>query len=423
MTYYEIIYILTNPIYLFSIYKLFHSFFDEKTCNRKMEKFVLATYFILLSSTIFITRVPIIMFIINILFLFLYSFCFKSKLNTKMIYVALILSILFLIELIISIAFGFTDLSGKKESSFNSVILLIFIRLVTMIVSYLINKYKKSKVKDTTVPKIYYIAFSTVLFGTLYLFILLLEDESITLPDLLIRGAVLLAVNLTMIIMDEKIYKAMVTENEKNVLEQKTIAYENQIDVINQSTEAVRLLKHDMKNHLIILSELYRQERNEDIEEYTDRILYNIDNHAISDSNNFIIDSIINFKLSNVPNDVNLKLDINIPQSVNIEAYDIITILGNLLDNAITATKKSKEKILELKINYKFDSLIILIDNSYDGNLIIEDGKFKTTKLFSENHGLGLKSIETIVEKYDGEIQIEHTNNIFSVSIIIPYKT
>lgn len=66
-------------------------------------------------------------------------------------------------------------------------------------------------------------------------------------------------------------------------------------------------------------------------------------------------------------------------------------------------------------------NLIILINNSYDGKIINENGEIKTTKIYKSGHGLGIKSIRNILEKYDGEMRINYNNDTFSTSIIIPY--
>ena len=68
------------------------------------------------------------------------------------------------------------------------------------------------------------------------------------------------------------------------------------------------------------------------------------------------------------------------------------------------------------------ENLIILIDNSFNGDLIIENNKFKTTKPFKYGHGMGFNNISNVLENYGGEIRIEHTNNTFSVAVIIPYE-
>ncbi|MDK2802086.1 MAG: GHKL domain-containing protein [Oscillospiraceae bacterium] len=323
----------------------------------------------------------------------------------------------------ISIAIGFLDISMHTSSLFNSVVGLVLVRTITVVISCFISRYIKSIKSNFSVPKIYYLAFSVILFGTLYLFFSSLGNNSISLYNVAIGGLILIIVNITMIVVDEKIYESILARREKDMLIQQNIAYENQASIINQSSETIRSLNHDMKNHLIILNKLYLDKRKDEIEEYIDKVISQMDDISLSKSNNFVIDSIINFKLQKILNkNVDIKLDIKIPEIINILAFDITIILGNLLDNAITAIEQSSNKMLDLRISYNLGNLIIFIDNSFDGNLIVKKDKLKTTKSAYTNHGMGIDNVEKSLKNYGGEIRIKHTDKIFSVSVIIPYK-
>ena len=75
-----------------------------------------------------------------------------------------------------------------------------------------------------------------------------------------------------------------------------------------------------------------------------------------------------------------------------------------------------------MDISVSKGNLIVLIDNSYNGNLIISDGKLQSTKHKKEKHGMGISNVEKIAAKYGGEMYIDYNDKIFSVSVIIPYK-
>lgn len=422
MTAFQIVYIITNILYIFTNDKIIKFMFSESECDKKRKNIILALYFISISGMIFVTRVPVIILIINIIFLFLMTFCYDSSIQRKIIAIVLVYSTGLVIELLSLATFGFFEFSGLKNATNNSVTVLIFARMFTFSFVYLITRFKGSLMKNHNIPKIYYLTFATILFGTLYLFLSQLENENISINRILISGFVLIIVNITMIVIDEKIYNSILADNEKNLLKQQNIAYENQMELISQSTEEIRMIKHDFKNHLNMLLNLYNSGKKEQLEEYINKILGNIENDAVSNSNNFVIDSILNFKLRSIVNtDIKINLEINVPVSVNIFAYDLTCVLSNLLDNAITACKKSDDKVLNIKISSKLDNLIIFISNSYDGKIICENGEFKTTKSFKSEHGIGIKSIEKIVKNYDGEMKISYTANMFSTTILIPY--
>lgn len=148
----------------------------------------------------------------------------------------------------------------------------------------------------------------------------------------------LLLVNITMIFIDEKIYKSIIIENEKNILKQQNEALQSQMEIINQSSENIRLLKHDFKNHILMLENLYKGDKSDEINIYINNLLWSIEKETFSNTNNFVIDNILNFKMRSIKNsDIKLSMDINVPITINILAHDLTTILANLLDNAITA--------------------------------------------------------------------------------------
>ena len=420
---YEMVHIATSPIFTFAIYKLFHSFFVGQVHNKQVELLSYCGYTILLSAIIFITRVPLIMLMFNVIFLFIISFNYQSSIQKKIVATSFIYSILLLVEIIVSVGIGFLDISIYNDSSFESIVGLILIRTITMIVAYLLSRYKNSNNNNFSLPPLYYLAFTIILFGTLYLFTTSLENDNLTIYNVLLSGTILIIVNVTMIIIDERIYNALILANEKNILKQQNIAYENQAEIISQSMESIKSIRHDMKNHLIMLSEMYRNNKSGEAETYIEDIIDEIDNGGFSKSNNFVIDSIINFKLRTLlGTNTKITVNINVPQQINIFAYDLTVILGNLLDNAITAVLKSKNKKLDLQISCNMGNLIILIDNSYDGKIIIENGQLKTTKTLNSNHGIGLINIEKSLANYDGEMRTEYTTEMFSVAVIIPYE-
>lgn len=99
------------------------------------------------------------------------------------------------------------------------------------------------------------------------------------------------------IFVDEKIYDAMIVSNERNLLKQQNIAYENQAEIIKRSLSTIKALKHDMKNHILTLKLIHENKQYKDFEEYVDRILSEINGDKnFFQSDNFIVDSIINFK-------------------------------------------------------------------------------------------------------------------------------
>ena len=98
---------------------------------------------------------------------------------------------------------------------------------------------------------------------------------------------------------------------------------------------------------------------------------------------------------------------------------DLAIIFGNLLENAIEACLKiDKEKrFIRISSDISYDMLIITMDNSYDGNLLSVDGRFRSTK--REGFGIGLSSVQSVAEKYGGNARFEDKDGHFQSSVYI----
>jgi len=199
--------------------------------------------------------------------------------------------------------------------------------------------------------------------------------------------------------------------------------YLSQSKLMQESFEKMKAYRHDIKLHLATLKDYTID--NQAATDYLNALIGDITESEIySETGNIAFDSIINFKLKSAKED-NIKLDIttSIPSVLNIEVIDIVTILGNLLDNALDSVANMEEKIIKLNIKFDKGNLFIKIDNTFDGKIKYEenqdDKKLITTQKDSDEHGHGLKNIKKSAEKYNGHVDISHTDNIFTVGLIL----
>ena len=96
-----------------------------------------------------------------------------------------------------------------------------------------------------------------------------------------------------------------------------------------------------------------------------------------------------------------------------------MTILTNILDNAIEAVMKCSDIKIVFKINRDNNMLMIDATNPYVGQLPDED-KISSTKTDKKNHGYGLANIRKTVAANNGSCFIETENSIFHITIAIP---
>ena len=196
--------------------------------------------------------------------------------------------------------------------------------------------------------------------------------------------------------------------------------YFTQCQLMQESVEKMKSYRHDVKLHLHTLKNL--TEGNKAATNYLDTLLDGIgESEVYSDTGNIAFDSIINFKLRDVVEEgIKLQLKIAIPMIINIDVVDVVTILGNLLDNAFDAVAKVDDKMISLTIEANQGSLLINIDNSFDGEVIYSEGRGREIISRKEGeHGYGLRNIRKSVEKYNGHMDISHEGDIFSVGILL----
>lgn len=117
--------------------------------------------------------------------------------------------------------------------------------------------------------------------------------------------------------------------------------------------------------------------------------------------------------------DITFSTDIETTPYEYVDENDLGIILFNLLDNAIEACEKieEKDKWIQITIKRKKQLSIIKIENSVEKQILVKDGKYITGKENKSIHGLGLQSVKALVEKYEGEVAYNHTEDIFSVVI------
>lgn len=419
---YEITYAATNIFGTYIIYKLLTIFFDDLRSNRKIEMLSYGGYYLISSALFFLVRVPTIMMVSNVILFFCLTLNYHSTLKKRFISSFLSYMILMCIEIMISVFTDQFNFSVVENSEFNSIIGMILIRIVSMLVVSVIANLKNVK-KDIPIPNFYWLGTIFISVSSLCLLMILVENINFKQIEATVLAFIILSINFMVIIMYDNLYRAFTVKSEKLLLEQQNKAYEKQFDLIQQSLRITQIMRHDIKNHMITLKALHTSTETIDFNEYVSKIISSVENtKAYSNSENYVIDSIINFKLQEIVNmGIIPSVEIIVPIKINLSSYDMTAIIGNLIDNSINALIKCKsEKLFSIKIKYSKDNIIITIMNSFNGEVKEKNGKFETTKSDMVNHGLGLISIEETVVKNKGHMNIQHDDKFFKVTISLP---
>ena len=189
---------------------------------------------------------------------------------------------------------------------------------------------------------------------------------------------------------------------------------------IKRIQQQIRSLKHDMKNHTLVILSYLEEEKPEEARVYAGELLDKLNKmYTYVNVGNSLLNHIMNHKLSEAKEaGIEIKAEIENCAFSFMDSVDFSALLNNLLDNAIAGALDSREKKLEVQISYQKGFDVITVKNSIDSSVLLNNPDLISTKE-EAGHGLGMKQIKSIVEKYNGNIDIYEKNNKFVVSIML----
>ncbi len=255
---------------------------------------------------------------------------------------------------------------------------------------------------------------------------LLIYTDTCTDIGLTIVSIGLLIANFLMLYLYNLLLHSISRQYEMEMLKTQLQAYANQLNVVLRGEEKIKALRHDIKHHLNELMLLANKHDVAEIQKYIDEMnsfLRNPD--EIVASGNLEIDSVINFMLQKAEKELKtVDVKVMLPEKVR-HSFDINVLLGNLLENAIEAAGRTENKYLSVHIKLKRGILKVKIENSFESSRILceeqhgKDMVLKTTKPYTEQHGIGLKNVKKIVEKYNGTMAVTAQEGIFCVNLLL----
>ena len=205
------------------------------------------------------------------------------------------------------------------------------------------------------------------------------------------------------------------------LIKRMNVVYEQQLELCERHQEETEIsmlqmrdIRHSMRNHFISILAYAEKGKCEEIIRFVNDVIEagKMERSGIVNTGNIVIDSLIGYWKRMAENEgIDFRMDLNIPMGLPFKGADISLILGNLLENAVEgAAKAERKKYIQLKVKYDRKNLLIIVKNSYKGELLKGKGKeLRTTKEDSSNHGIGLPSVRRTVGKYNGTVSIDES--------------
>lgn len=198
----------------------------------------------------------------------------------------------------------------------------------------------------------------------------------------------------------------------------------NQYSVITKDVQRTNKLLHDFKHTINTLRSLATEDGSEKILSYLNTLnntttsteIMNYCNHAP-------INSVLNHyafraRTQNIP----LRLQIDIPETLPMEDHEICSLIGNLMENAIDASMLLPEskRSFSLSVVYKGEKLMIVSSNTFDGVVKKSGDEYYSTK--HSGSGIGIRSIRETIEHYGGIMNVHYDKNEFFVDIMLLFQ-
>lgn len=246
------------------------------------------------------------------------------------------------------------------------------------------------------------------------------------------QAQVLYAIAFSMVIMNIYVYCLVndIVNNEAKLYEKEMLEQQvkNELKMYHSISENFEMQKrqtHEFKNHILGIEALVKKNQYQDLIDYITNISnsINYENNVI-DTNHVIVNAIVNAKYQEaLGKHILFVFRVNDLSKIKMQNEDLVVLLANLLNNAIEACEQCKEKrIIKLKFLLRDDNAAVLsVKNTFSQPLIRENNEIKTSKSrHPENHGVGIKNIIKVIEKYQGSYIIDNSKQEFYFSILLP---
>lgn len=312
----------------------------------------------------------------------------------------------------------------------NNILRLELIILTKLLLISLIPVIKARKIKlqinkreciYITIPLLANIISITSIFAFIF------KDKEIDVNEIvtiLIISIILVLSNISLVFIISRIIKDNKLRLENKIIKEKMdIQYQYYLN-LEESQSRTRKLYHDMNNHIICIKNICKLDERAD--KYIDEITTQLrDCNIVFNTGNVILDVILNEKKSICNKyDIEFLVDVKFSECDFIDMADVCSIFSNMIDNAIEACIKINDKNISKSIKLRGTIVnqfaVIKCKNTKINDIVIKKDKIITDKIDSVTHGIGINSIKNSVEKYDGNVEIDISDNDFLMTIYIP---
>lgn len=339
--------------------------------------------------------------------------CYHISLPRAVFFSGVINLVLTITEFI-SVAFASTLLGLTADAyKYNSTFLIIgavFGRTIQILCAVLIRDvfHRLSHRKRLPIHVILF-PFVTLISIVMVEYIGVVEAVSAKSYRILVFSSILMLITSAVAILSQ--FHFLEAEEEYQQLKEESIRHRTERDyyaILEEQNSALMIYAHDAKKHLAAIRDLNTDPQ---ITDYVDRLSNQLQSYArIGHSGNKLLDVMLEkYAISCRQKGIRFDYDVRLSNLSQLHDMDLVAILGNLMDNAVTAAENSKEKTIQLSTAQRNSFDILVITNSCDTPPAEKSHILLSTKDDPTRHGFGTKSIRRALEKYNGDFDWEYS--------------
>ncbi len=220
-----------------------------------------------------------------------------------------------------------------------------------------------------------------------------------------------------------KMQKQVRAQRERDMLAAQLHGAHSELVSLRQMQNVATTYRHDMRHHFAILQGMVSEGSIDKIKTYLNIAQSDID--AITPIR-FCENETVNLILSTFFTKakhagITMTVDAKLPSSIPLSDTELCSLLSNGLENAIFAVDclNSERKIVSVKATVHKSNLLILIENPYEGAIVMKSGLPQSSL---EGHGYGTRNISAIADAHGGQAIFSSENDVFSLKIMLPLR-
>lgn len=226
---------------------------------------------------------------------------------------------------------------------------------------------------------------------------------------------------LVMVIVFQKLKAGQMESAGEKLLQSQIIDMKKHISEVEKLYQDIRLMRHDMGNHIQTIEHLLDENEKKEAAEYASRLRKEWQDMTSDIKSGNPVTDVILLEKKKEAEEQNIKFlcDFHYPEGTNADAFDISVILNNALDNSLESVN-GELPYIDISSYRKNNIFMIVISNSFQGKAEIDDdtGLPVSTKK-GAGHGLGLENIRRVAQMYLGDIAFEQEEGKVILTVML----